>query len=266
MSRLSRLRGWRKPSAASSVPATRWCAIDPANQWFPPPVAAAATVGRRAMEPQTIRQAATILDLVPDDAYRRFLAQVYRQGIEYCGASWQYADINTVLIAAASMIRPESYLEIGVRTGRSAAMLSSVAPECAIVGFDLWIAGYAGMPNPGADAVAGFLRGVGHRGALEFVTGDSKTTVPRYLAARPAAFFDIVTVDGDHSQEGARTDLQNVMDRVKIGGVLVFDDVSNASHAWLIDVWRDVVERDRRFSTWAFTEVGFGVACAVRMR
>jgi hypothetical protein len=56
------------------------------------------------------------------------------------------------------------------------------------------------------------------------------------------------------------------MSRVKIGGVLVFDDIANPSHTWLLQVWRDVVERDRRFSSWIFDEVGFGVACAVRLR
>jgi predicted O-methyltransferase YrrM len=256
----------RKPSQRLSPAATRWCVLDADNQWFAPPVAGASTVGRKALHFETIGRAAQILDHVPDDAYRRFLSKFYRQGLERCGASWQYADINTVLIAAAMLVQPESYLEIGVRTGRSIAMVSCTAPHCAVVGFDLWIPEYAGMANPGPDVVTTFLRDAGHMGPLEFVTGDSKVTVPAYLEAHPDAFFDIVTVDGDHTRGGARADLLQVIDRVKIGGVLVFDDVANPAHSWLIDVWREVVESDRRYSSWIFDEIGFGVACAVRHR
>lgn len=265
MSRLDRL--WRRDlPAPAAIPTTKWCVVDCDNQWFAAPVGSATTVGCRALELATIQHAARILESVTDDAYRRYLAQFYRMGIERCGGSWHYADINTVLIAAATLLQPEAYLEIGVRTGRSAAMLSSAAPDCAIVGFDLWIQDYAGMPNPGPRAVTGFLHGVGHRGPIEFVSGDSRTTVPAYFAAYPEAFFDVITVDGDHSREGARVDLVNVKERVKVGGVLVFDDISNASHAWLLDVWREVVTNDGRFSCWEFTDVGFGVACAVRLR
>lgn len=245
---------------------TRWCLVDPDNQWFAPPVGGASTIGARALRLDTIEYAAEVLGRVPDDRYRRFLAQFYRQGIDVCGNSWQYADINTVLIAAGALLQPQSYLEIGVRTGRSVAMLSSVAPRCDVLGFDLWVADYAGMPNPGADAVTTFLRSAGHTGSIEMITGDSKVEVPAYFKAHPNRFFDIITVDGDHSRAGAAADLEHVVDRVKIGGVLVFDDIAHPDHPWLHDVWRDLVMSDSRYSVWAFGEVGFGVACAVRHR
>ena len=54
------------------------------------------------------------------------------------------------------------------------------------------------------------------------------------------------------------------MPRLKIGGALVFDDVSNPSHAELLGVWNDVVVANRSFSTYTFTEIGFGVGIAVR--
>jgi predicted O-methyltransferase YrrM len=101
-------------------------------------------------------------------------------------------------------------------------------------------------------------------GELEFLVGDSHAVLPDYFTRHPDAYFDLVTVDGDHSPEGASADLLTVMPRVRIGGALVFDDVSNPAHAELLDVWRDVVVSDRRFSTFTFTEVGFGVGIAVR--
>ena len=52
-------------------------------------------------------------------------AQVYAGGRGKAGGDWRYADILTVLAAACDLIRPRSYLEIGVRRGRSMAMVAS---------------------------------------------------------------------------------------------------------------------------------------------
>ena len=86
----------------------------------------------------------------------------------------------------------------------------------------------------------------------------------RNFAENPDRFFDLITVDGDHSEAGARADLETVIPRLKVGGALVFDDISNPSHPELAQVWRDVVERRPSYSTFAFTELGFGVGVAIR--
>jgi hypothetical protein len=54
------------------------------------------------------------------------------------------------------------------------------------------------------------------------------------------------------------------MARLKIGGALVFDDISNPSHPELAGVWRGVVASRRSYSTFTFTELGFGVGVAIR--
>jgi hypothetical protein len=120
------------------------------------------------------------------------------------------------------------------------------------------------MDNPGPQFVRDELVRLGHTGGLEFVVGDSAVMLPRYFDAHPDSYFDLVTVDGDHSARGARADLLAVMPRVKVGGAIVFDDVSNPSHPELLDVWRQTVGSDPRFSVHAFTDVGFGVAIGVR--
>ena len=48
------------------------------------------------------------------------------------------------------------------------------------------------------------------------------------------------------------------------GGVLVFDDISHPQHPKLLEIWRRVVVAERRYSTWHFDDVGYGVAVAVR--
>jgi hypothetical protein len=54
------------------------------------------------------------------------------------------------------------------------------------------------------------------------------------------------------------------MPRVKIGGVLIFDDVSNPAHPELRRVWLDTVVSQSNFSAFTFDEIGFGVGLAVR--
>jgi len=179
------------------------------------------------------------------------------------GENWRYADSTTVLCAASMAVRPKAYLEIGVRRGRSVAVVGALCPDCAIYGFDLWMADYAGAANPGPDFVRGELRNVGHTGEVTLVSGDSRTTVPSFLAQHPGLFFDVINVDGDHSVAGASRDLANVLPRLKVGGVIVFDDVISAPA--LMRVWQWFVREDDRYRTWEFTDAGAGIAVAVRV-
>ena len=94
--------------------------------------------------------------------------------------------------------------------------------------------------------------------------GDSHIVLPDYVRAHPDRFFDLITVDGDHSEAGARADLETVMPRLKVGGALIFDDISNTSHPELAGVWHDVVASRRGYSTFTFSELGFGVGVAIR--
>jgi len=187
----------------------------------------------------------------------------YQWGRAKFGAHWRSADIATTLRAAALFVRPQNYLEIGVRRGRSAAVVAATCPGCNIYGFDLWDGEYAGTDNPGPDLVREELRAMGHHGELTLVVGDSARTVPDFLAQHPELFFELITVDGDHSVLGAARDLTNTLPRLKAGGILVFDDICSAP--LLQSVWRRVVQRDGRFVTWEFTDAGYGVAAAIRI-
>jgi len=144
------------------------------------------------------------------------------------------------------------------------AMVVAGNPGCSVVGFDMWQADYAGIENPGPAFVREELARLGHNGSLEFVDGNSHETVPAYFAEHPDTFFDLITVDGDHGLEGAAQDLRDVMGHLSIGGVLVFDDTVHPAHPGLAGVWRDVVVSDDRFSAWAYDDVGYGVAVAIR--
>src|SRR6185295_191682 len=151
----------------------------------------------------------------------------------------------------------------GVRRGRSLAMVASVCPACDIVACDMFIKGYSGMDNPGPVLVRSELGRVGFSGRLEFVIGDSHKVLPAFFRKNPDRFFDVITVDGDHSEAGARADLETVWPRLKVGGALVFDDVSNPAHPELAGVWHEFTA-SHKLSAFAYNEIGFGVGFAIR--
>jgi len=260
-----RLRAAVGSKAAGAVPRlARNTFVAPNNQWYSPAIAGASTFAQAVCGGAPVRKAVAVLDRLTPDAYADYVSGFYRAGLDRYGDAWQYADINTALLGLGAALQPVSYLEIGVRRGRSLAMLAAAAPTCRIVACDLFIQDYAGMENPGPDFVRAELARSGRHGELSFLIGDSHRVLPAYFDEEPDAYFDLITVDGDHSVRGARADLATVMPRLRVGGALVFDDVSNPSHAELLGVWNDLVVANRSFSTYTFTEIGFGVGIAVR--
>jgi predicted O-methyltransferase YrrM len=227
-------------------------------------VVGATTIGARALDPSLVDAVVATARRLDPDAYVDSVGEFVAAGRARAGADWRYADITTVLAAAAELTAPRAYLEIGVRRGRSLTVVVGRAPACDVVGVDLWNPGYAGIDNPGVEHVRTQAAAVGHTGTLELLSGDSHELLPRIFASRPELDFDLITVDGDHSRRGAARDLRDVLPRLRIGGVLVFDDISHPAHPYLREVWRRSVERHRRYATWMYDDVGYGVALAVR--
>jgi predicted O-methyltransferase YrrM len=227
-------------------------------------VVGAATVGELALDPITRDQALTTLAKLEPDDYADYVRDFVGVGTARADDRWRYADILTALSAAATLLQPESYLEIGVRRGRSMAIVAGIRRDCSMIGVDLWLEGYAGMTNPGPAFVRGELAKVGHTGSVELITGSSHQVLPDLFTRHPELSFDLVTVDGDHSPRGAERDLRDVLPRLRIGGAVVFDDIRHPQHPALNRVWLDVVASDRRFSCWEFDDVGYGVAVGVR--
>jgi acetyltransferase-like isoleucine patch superfamily enzyme/predicted O-methyltransferase YrrM len=234
--------------------------------WYPPVMAAAPTAQQRLYSHDYLTDATRLLERLEHDAYTQYLRHFYAEGRERFGADWRYADIVTVLLCLSDLIRPHDYLEIGVRRGRSACAVASRAPECRMDLFDMWVNNYAGMSNPGPVLVAAELAKVGHKpGLTRFIDGDSHQTLPAHFAAHPDAAYDLITVDGDHSLDGAAQDLFDVLPRLRIGGAVVFDDIAHPAHPELWMLWQRMVVEDPRFSSFSYREAGYGVGFAIRM-
>jgi predicted O-methyltransferase YrrM len=234
------------------------------TQWYPPVLIGAQTVEAHLFSQNYIERGIELMHRLTPDDYTAFLIQFFSDGLSRFGRNWRYADIVTVLMCLSDLLRPQHYLEIGVRRGRSVAAVASASPQCKLFMFDMWIAQYAGIENPGPDFVRRELTGIGHLGEMTFVDGDSHVTLPAYFAKNPDITFDLITVDGDHSLEGAIQDLCDVLPRLNVGGAIVLDDVCHPLHPELGNVWNDIVVSDPRFSSFTYTDSGYGVGFAIR--
>lgn len=259
-------RNMGKQMFTKNVPAVEQSCFQDSTlgNWYSPVLVGPKTIGSIASSADCLKQVIDVMRQLDPDDYTKYLLSYFNAGLSHFGKQWCYADITTVLLAACRLIHPKNYLEIGVRRGRSMAMVASTCPECDIVGFDMWSQDYAGIKNPGPDFVRKEIIKVGYRGNVEFISGNSHETVPAYLKQHTDYYFDLITVDGDHTESGAARDLRDVMPRLKIGGVLVFDDITHPKHPNLLKIWSKYVGSNPHFSCWEYRELGYGVALAVR--
>jgi len=232
--------------------------------WYEPILAGPSTFAVDATSPDTAAAVSAHLRKLTLEPWTEFLLQFYQAGIDRFGSSWRYADILTVLHAVCRRVTPLTYLEIGVRRGRSLSLVASLQPEATLLGFDMWIQNYVGQETPGPEFVMGELAKVGFRGKVELISGNSHATVAEYFRQNPDVYVDVATVDGDHTAIGAAEDLRTVIPRLKVGGILVFDDICNVEHTYLRRVWDEEVASTDRFSSWSFDELGHGVAFAIK--
>lgn len=222
------------------------------------------TLAEFAMSPKVWDEILSFHDLLARDEYVAYLDEFYRECRRRFGEQWRYLDIVNVLYAASRALQPENYLEIGVRRGRSLCSVVHGCPSVNIVAFDMWITNYAGMDNPGPQFVLSELKKHNATGKVNFINGDSHITIPEYFRNNPQMQFDMITVDGDHSEQGAFNDLCNVIPYLAPGGVLVFDDISHPAHPYLLDVWKNALVKFPYLSSYEFAEMGHGVAFAIR--
>jgi len=222
------------------------------------------TLANIAMAPETWEELLTFHNQLATDEYVKYVDSYYREARRRFGNCWKYLDISNVLFTASRVLQPSSYLEIGVRRGRSACMVARGCPSVNIVAFDMWVQNYAGMENPGADFVRQELTRHGHSGDAYFINGNSHQTVPEFFNQYPQTYLDMITVDGDHSEQGAYDDLCSVIPYLSVGGVLVFDDIAHPAHPYLLGVWRKVLAKFPFLAGYEYVDAGYGVAFAIR--
>lgn len=217
-----------------------------------------------ARDPKCVARVCEILDRIETDRWLDETKATLRRSIHTADSYW---DLCTVLGAYSEIFKPKRYLEIGVRRGRSAAIVAGLHPDVELYLFDMWYPNYAGVPNPGPGFVREQLKRVGHRGKVHTGSGRSQDIIPAFFAdAQEPDQFELITVDGDHRDVGARADLENVIPHLCVGGMLVFDDIAHEEFPTLHRVWREVRAQFPTLTTRENLRDGTGTAIAVRQR
>ena len=151
--------------------------------------------------------------------------------------------------------KPQNYLEIGVRRGRSMAQVLSQSKQTSAIGIDLWIPEYSSIPeknihttNPGPEFVISELEKIGLEKIPKLYKRNSRDFLPEYFNDKNSVkYFDLILVDGDHSYDGARKDLEICIKHLADGGVLVFDDITHISHSELKLLWNEIKQEYSSF-------------------
>lgn len=171
------------------------------------------------------------------------------------------SSLRAFLASHCRQFAPARYLEIGTREGDSLRVVVENSLGLArVVCCDTWGGEWGGTGRGGHAHIDAMLAAMLYDGELLFLDGDSKRTVPTLDEQ-----FDLVLVDGDHSAEGARADLDNVLPRVAGGGCIAFHDITHPKHGYLLDVWNSWQQENEEIlgATQIITE-GHGVAIAIR--
>jgi predicted O-methyltransferase YrrM len=167
--------------------------------------------------------------------------------------------------ARSIAISPRRALEIGVRRGFTSCAVAAAATNIELHMMDSWRPVYADRANPGPPLIREQLHAIDHRGRATFHHGNSHELMPILFTAEPQLQFDIIVVDGDHTEIGADQDLRDTFPRLTRGGVLIFDDLMHPQHKYLLNVWRrwsEALADDFEFAE--YLEDGLGVGWAVR--
>lgn len=153
------------------------------------------------------------------------------------GDRWALYD---ALADIASQSHPKSYFEIGVSRGESLeVVLSNCTPDHLTL-CDEWGSESGGQSLKSHAHITELLNRLGYWGEVKYLDGSSHDLLPRQFFGRQ---YDLITVDGDHSEDGARSDLNDCWPLLASGGYIVFDDIApDFFHPYLLDVWDHYVE------------------------
>jgi glycosyltransferase involved in cell wall biosynthesis/ADP-heptose:LPS heptosyltransferase/predicted O-methyltransferase YrrM/Tfp pilus assembly protein PilF len=165
----------------------------------------------------------------------------------------------------ADRLKPTTFLEVGVRIGASMVQVLTHAPIKVAAGVDLWTGDYSGLPNTKEFLLSQLER---HRAAtggtyqLHMLHGDSHKILKDLIQQQ--SFFNLINVDGDHSAEGAREDLEDALQLLTPRGAILFDDIIHPAHRYLLKVIQDFVRRHPELSLLLNTHDDNGVAILLR--
>lgn len=110
-----------------------------------------------------------------------------------------------------------SICEVGFNAGFSSWAFLSASPSTIVYSFDMFEYAYSAAAKSHIDEH--------FPGRHTLIEGDSHRTVAAFAAANAGMHFDVIFIDGDHSEDGARADLADLAALATPDTVVVMDDV-----------------------------------------
>lgn len=141
--------------------------------------------------------------------------------------------LHKTLNCLTKAFKPKRYLEIGVREGDSLkAVLDAYMPKWVFL-CDTWGSSYGGTGRGDNIHIVNIITKYPNSQMTiwNFLDGRSEEYLP--ILIKHGRKFDLITVDGDHSYNGAMSDLQMAWQLLAKNGILVFDDVIHPNHKYL---------------------------------
>ena len=178
------------------------------------------------------------------------------------GPTMPTTDLHSYLQLFIKAHTVKTYLEIGTREGDSLKNVVKDNPDLVdVVLSDMWGSDYGGTGRNSHNHISMLLFDLDYNNSIMYLDGDSTKTIPT-LVDKYLNYFDLVLVDGDHSYQGAMTDLINVFPLCKSGGHILFHDICHPAHKYLDQCFDEFVNNHNdeiMMSSKLIDELGTGI-------
>lgn len=144
------------------------------------------------------------------------------------------SDLHNVLQSITKKVTPKRYLEVGVWKGESLeVVLKNVKEKIKnITLVDNWNDIYGGEYFKDFSHIEPLLYKYENSfEVVDIIQNNSHVILPELIKQNKS--FDMITVDGDHSYNGAWVDLIDAWQLLEDHGLLLFDDLYLRGHEWL---------------------------------
>lgn len=140
-------------------------------------------------------------------------------------------ELHELLGRYAALMQPVSYLEVGVREGDSMVCVLKACVPMRLYLCDDWGTAAGGTGRGNHAHIQAMLDDQALNVNPVFLDGNSHE-----LLKKVEVTFQMITVDGDHSELGAAEDLKDCWPLLELNGFLFFDDIFHEQHMYLNDV------------------------------
>lgn len=146
-------------------------------------------------------------------------------------------NIHVALTYLNKRFSPDRVLEVGTRTGGSICPVISSGKPRIVFCVDLWSESYAGLPNSRnftLNQIQSNLDNERSNTSIHLIQGNSHDILPKFILK--SFKFDLINIDGDHTEEGAWQDLVDAESLLAERAILTFDDINHKDHQGLLDI------------------------------